>query len=120
MTEPLLDNAAVQALTTDRANFNRSRIVGHQKVALWSLIPADKKICTRCNNMIELPNLDIHHVNGKRWDNTPGNLQLLHRRCHIANFEGGEKFVGTSYRLPPSLMMDIEREAKDGVSLQQR
>ncbi len=37
----------------------------------------------RCENCGSTTNIDVHHKDGDRNNNTPGNLELLCRSCHM-------------------------------------
>lgn len=51
-------------------------------VKLWELIPTDKKKCGKCGVDLTPEITDIHHIDGKRFNNKPENLELLCQSCH--------------------------------------
>lgn len=84
-------------------------------IRFFSLIPDNKKICTKCKIPLSLDICEIHHIDGKRYNNQGENLQLLCKNCHKGLIEGNYQpgtLINVSYRFPEELMKRIDEKSK--------
>jgi DNA-directed RNA polymerase subunit RPC12/RpoP len=57
-------------------------MTSYQLIAIWNLLPSSERKCSICRRELSLDNLNIHHKNGDRQNNTSENLQITCKNCH--------------------------------------
>lgn len=78
-----------------------------RRAKLWALIPESLKKCENCGNKIDFDDADVHHINGKRYDNSPENLKMLCSKCHGGGSKG-DPMSQKSVRLHNSMYKKID------------
>ncbi len=90
---------------------------GHRYSQFWCMIDETKKVCARCGISLTLENTDVHHKDGRRYNNNSDNLELLCKKCHRGL--GGrasrheEPMIFTGFRLPSILLEKLDRRANE-------
>lgn len=86
---------------------------------IWALVPDVLKKCENCGRRIEFDDADVHHINGKRYDNRPENLMMLCVKCHGHGngIRRGDPMSQKSVRLPTSMYKKLDEIAeKHGIN----
>lgn len=80
---------------------------------LLSLIPPEERICVVCKCQLTTEITDLHHKDGKRWNNKPENLMLICQTCHRGHITPRKQdSILISVKLPTNLLEKISNEAE--------
>ena len=86
--------------------------VDYRNSKFWVLIPENLKICSRCGEKLNPDDVEVHHKNGKKYDDSPENLALICSQCHrgIKRYTI-ETTIPITVKFPQSLLKKIDEES---------